>query len=152
GRAMAEHRYKARLYDGKSAVARDVAIRLLATALEIRDADDRPLACWPYAGMRAAGSLGDDAAVSLSCGAAPGATLRLGDAAAVAAVLSRLPRPARTARFQPRRVAGWTALGLAALALAVLTVDRLPQLVAPLLPHDAKRALGEAVMQSMFPP
>ena len=148
--ALAEHR--ARFYDGQTAVGRDVVVRLVASTIEILAADRRLIARWPLAKVAAQGSLGDDAAVTLSCDASPEARLRLEDAEAVARLLERLPKTAKTDRFDLKRVAGWSGVGLAALGLAAFAVHSLPELAAPLLPFETKRAIGEAVAQSMFPP
>jgi Zn-dependent protease with chaperone function len=148
--ALAEHR--ARFYDGQTAVGRDVAVRLVAGTIEILAADRRLIARWPLAKVTAQGSLGDDAAVTLSCGTSPEARLRLDDADAVARLLERLPKTAKTDRFDAKRVAGWSGVGLAVLGLAAFAVHSLPELAAPLLPFETKRAIGEAVARSMFPP
>jgi Zn-dependent protease with chaperone function len=146
---LTEH--KARFYDGQTATARDVAVRLVASTLEILGEDRRPIARWPLATVTAQGNLGDDAAVTLASSTAPEARLRLEERGAVAAIAARLPRTAKVDRFQPKRIAGWTAVGLAVIGLAAFAVHSLPQLAAPLLPFSVKRALGEAVAQSMFP-
>lgn len=149
---MASGEHRARFYDGQTAAARDVEVRLVANTLEILGDDRRVIARWPIAGVTARGSLGDEAAVTLSSTATPEARLRLEDRAAVAAILAPLPRTAKLDRFQPRRVAGWTALGLALLAVGTFAIHRLPGWAAPLLPFEVKRTLGEAVARSMFPP
>jgi Zn-dependent protease with chaperone function len=146
---IAEHR--ARFYDGETAVAREVTVRLVAGIVEILDDERRPIARWPLSTVTARGSIGDDAAVTLSTSAAPEARLRLETREAARTILARLPKAAKVDRFQPKRIAGWTMVGLAVVGLAAFTVHQLPALVAPLLPFGAKRALGESVARSLFP-
>ena len=143
--------FKARLYDGETAAARGATFRLVPGAIEIRGDDRQPIGTWPFDAISVTGSLGDDAAVTLSCSHSPTARLRIEDKYAVAAVMARLPGSARTDKPRPKRIALWIAVGVAVVGLAVFIVDRLPALAAPLLPFEIKRALGDAVAQSMFP-
>lgn len=148
--AMIEERHPARYYDGKSATGRDVAFRFRSGTLDILDAAGTPLAQWPLAAVKLRGNLRDDAAVIVESILSPAGRLRIEDAHAAEALTTRLPRAARTDRFQPRRVAGWTAVGLAFVGLLALGVHFLPRYAAPLLPFEAKRSLGLSVVNALF--
>ncbi len=145
-------RHKARFHDGQTAQGRDVTVRMAGASIEILADDGTILSRWPIGLVTAQGNLADDAAVTLSTTMLPEARLRLQDRATIEAIAGRLPRSQKLDRFRPGRIAAWTAVGVAVLGLAAFAIHRLPALAAPLLPYDAKRALGEAVAQSIFPP
>ncbi len=136
----------ARYFDGRSARAQAVKLEARPGALVLLDADGAALARWPMGEITIKGDPAIEPVIRLAARSDPEARLELSGPPAVAFARKLLP----ALRKEPRRGARlWLPLaaGAAAIvAIVVLAVDRLPGLLAPLVPYRVQAALGDAVL------
>ena len=145
--------YAARLSDGRSAVSAPVRARLAETGLEIIPEGERRAALvWPYAELRSAVPLRQDAPdVLLSRGPDGAQTLFVADPAFAGALLPRAAAlaPARQ-RWQGLRPGIAAIVVVAAMAGIVRFFEFQPsQTVARLLPQQTREAMGRNVIASL---
>ncbi len=142
---MAEARFPARYYDGQNAVAHAVTAAITAPDVDIVDAGGELLARWPRDSLRLSGSIAETGAVTLTSTAAPEARLLVADAGAARRLAQLLPQAVETHRRRNRRiVASYAGITVAVLALGAGLVQFLPNIAAPLVPFETKRAIGRS--------
>jgi Zn-dependent protease with chaperone function len=153
GRLTALDRYAkleaiARYLDGVSPAAREVVLSFGERSLVIMGLDDRPIAHWPLASLRALDPPAQGP-LQLVPDASSAERVLLEDRemrAAITEVCPRLHMPPAPARRKGRR--GLRAAGtliLLALALMALRPPALPDSLADMVPPEREAALGEAV-------
>ena len=132
----------ARFNDGRSAASRKVAVRVLATGVEIRGEDGFLIAIWKTEDLLADGDLPDGKGVRLRCAAEPDARLVIADAIFVREQLPILPR-------KPRRLLWATVtslvLGMGVLIGLYLSLPDLSRFGAGLVPAEIERAWGRQI-------
>lgn len=141
----------ARLSDGKTAAAKDVAVRLGAHGIEIDVPGGAPIT-WTYESLTTAEPL-TPYAIDVLVGSteASGATLFIPDAGLARALPTlALQLSARSIRWRHARPWMWAAAGVAAVSFAIWALDLSPaRAVAKLLPESARDTLGAEVVRSM---
>lgn len=148
---MAEATFPARYYDGHNAVAHAAMAAITAQGVDIVDAGGELLARWPRDSLMLSGSIAETGAVALTSATAPDARLLLSNAEAARAIALCLPQAVAVDRRRNRRtVLAYGALVLALLAGGAGAVQYLPEIAAPLVPFDTKRAIGRAAFDGWF--
>lgn len=144
--------FTARFYDGRSAVAHSVALRVAGNGIEIVGPNDLLLARWPRDGLSLGPDFRETGGLTLTSAGAPDARIVVQDRTAAEALIALLPDVIARRRQGSRRIVGrYTAGTLALVAIGAFVVHQLPMLVAPLIPQDTKVEVGEAVADSLFP-
>lgn len=132
--------YPGAFHDGRSAVRREVRIRLVQDSVEVTDARGRPLAAWPLAGLRLLPDPSRDRSVRLTVRGDEAARLTVGDPRFRQELLAAAPHLMPRRRWW--RALGWGgAIGAGLAAAAVLLVELAPQ-AAVLVPPPWERELG----------
>jgi len=143
---------RARYYDGRSAIAHTVTLKVASYGVDIVAENRKLLARWPRRGLTLGGSFIEDGSLSLISEKAPDARVIVADRTAARALAQLLPDAVGRKRQENRStVLRYGAITLALVGLGVVLVDHLPELVAPLIPFETKRAVGTEVAETLFP-
>ncbi|WP_233836966.1 M48 family metallopeptidase [Paraburkholderia sp. ZP32-5] len=126
-----------RYYDGRNAVAHEATLRWSDAFLSILPIGDETaeLAVWPRERLTVS-EPDPDGQVVMSCKGQPGRLMT--DA-------RTLPQQMAARRMRGRHYLGWTAVGVATLAIGVALVVGLPSVGAALVPRSAEARLGDMV-------
>lgn len=138
---------QARYFDGQSAAARDVVLCFGSRSLVIVGLDDRAMAHWPLASLRALGAPGETV-VQLVPDLASDERIVLEEREMIDALVEVCPdlyhRP--TNRKGLRRVLFWGAGAIASAALIIFVlVPQIADQLAEYVPPEREQALGDAV-------
>lgn len=150
---MPSHRtlLPARYYDGRSAVAHVVTLKVAAYGIDIIGDNGKLLARWPRRGLMLGGGFAQGG-LALTSDKAPAARAVVTTREAAQALVALLPDVTARRRQRSRGlVLRYGAVTLAMLAIGAFIVDRLPEMVAPFIPFQTKQAIGRAVAESIFP-
>lgn len=143
---------QARYYDGRSAVAHEVRLKVASYGIDILSEDGKLLARWPRRGLVLGDGFTENGGLALTHETSPDARLLIVTRDAAGPLKRMLPDiVARRRRHSRGIVLRYAAVTAALLGLGALVVDRLPEIAAPLVPHEAKRSLGIAVGEWIFP-
>lgn len=141
----------ARYYDGQAALAHQVTMAIAGHGVDIVDAGGEVLAHWPRDGLTLGGSIVEHGAVTLTSATAPDARLLVADAGAARTLALFLPQAVEAHRRRNRRtVAVYAGITVAVLAAGAAMVQFLPNIAAPLVPFETKRAIGRAAFDGWF--
>lgn len=144
--------FNGRYSDGRSLAASDASVSLGATGLELIADSAVPFAIWRYADLTTAVPLAKGASEALvRCSSEPGATLFVRDKAFVAELVLRAPQVGATS-FRWRAARPWMAVAAALIAVAVLisySGFSPSRIIASLIPHAARSALGAQAMEAL---
>ncbi len=128
----------ARYFDGLTAAARAVSARLEGGMLVLRGEEGATAACWPVAEVeRCDGGYAEAATLRRRGGAE---RLQLDDAGLLEALRTQGAPIGRRTRWDARHWGGMVLGLVASLAAAAWLLDRLPAMLAPLVPHRLERA------------
>lgn len=140
--------------DGEGARAQDVIVSFGRATLTLSRFDDTPVAHWSLAGLRRLNGPAGDTCLRLAPGGDSDERLLLHDPAmieAIRTVCADLEAPPPSRRFG-LRLAAWGVAAAAALAGFLLVVlPALADALAPLVPPERERRLGESVAARVIP-
>ncbi|EME70896.1 peptidase M48, Ste24p [Paramagnetospirillum caucaseum] len=131
-----------RFSDGRSAAARKVVVRVLATGLEIRGSDGFLIAVWKAGDLLADGDWPEKRGVRLRCASEPDARLAVEDAYVIREVL---PQPAKPPSRRRLALVLGCLLGAGMLAGLMLALAPVSKLLAHLVPAGLERQWGESI-------
>lgn len=142
----------ARYYDGRSAVAHAVTLKVAAYGIDIIDENGQLLARWPRRGLRLGSSFAESGGLAITLDRAPDARAVATTRETAQALIALLPDvTARRRQHSRGMVLRYGAVILAILAIGAFVVDRLPEMVAPFIPFETKHTVGIAVAEAIFP-
>jgi predicted Zn-dependent protease len=143
---------QARFYDGVRPVAWPVTVKATAAELTAAMPDGRVIARWPTAEVEVVSDPSHEPHAILVCARQPGTRLAIEDDALRQSLAELGGKLVRAANRKPRivpalaGVAGALLLTVGAMAFAV---EKLPNVIAPWVPHAWQASLGSSVVAAM---
>ena len=143
---------QARFYDGVRPVAWPVTVKATAAELTAAMPDGRVIVRWPTAEVDVASDSEHEPHAILVCARQPGTRLAIEDDTVRQSLAELGGKLARAANRRPRIVpalSGVAAAILATVGAMMFAAEKLPNVVAPWVPHAWQSSLGSSVVAAM---